>query len=68
MLSEPMARRSFLRINLAAVAAGGSLLVGCGEGEKKPLVIAPEDDPSQKAKESMDYFKNNNLKKGAPKK
>jgi hypothetical protein len=66
MRNENAGRRSFLLTSLAL--AGGALLAGCeGGGSDKVETVKPAEDPSVKAKESMDFYKNN-MKKGAAKK
>ena len=57
-------RRSFVLSALAVV--GGSSLAGCGEAEKD-VTVTKQVDPMQQAKDSMDYYKNNRLKKTAKK-
>jgi hypothetical protein len=61
MSQDRLARRSFLVSSLAVAA--GSLLVGCDSGPDKEITVTKQEDPMQKAKESMDFYKNNNLKK-----
>ncbi|WP_435011887.1 hypothetical protein P12x_005983 (plasmid) [Tundrisphaera lichenicola] len=55
-----ISRRSLLTSALALTA--GMLHAGCGGSEESAKEIR-EADPSEKAKESMDYYKNNMLKK-----
>lgn len=57
-------RRSFLFSGLAI--AGGTLLAGCGGSEPQTNSIKAVD-PAEKAKDSMDFYKSNHLKKGAKK-
>lgn len=59
MHREWMARRSFLLSALAAV--GGGLLAGCADASKD-VEVTKQEDPSIKAKESMDFYKNSMLK------
>jgi hypothetical protein len=63
---EPASRRSFLLSGLAL--SGGALLAGCGGGDEKAIEVTKQEDPSLKAKESMEYYQKNMLKKGAAKK
>ena len=65
MQRERNSRRSFLLGGVAAVS-GSLLLGGCGDAAK-PTADAKQDDPTVKAKESMDYYKNNMMKKAAKK-
>ena len=58
-------RRSFLLSGLSV--AGGLFLAGCGESQKEGS-LKVEEDPTDKAKESMDFYKNTYLKKGGRKK
>jgi hypothetical protein len=66
MRQEHVARRSFL-LSLLAVS-GGTLLAGCDSGADKEVSVTKQEDPMAKAKESMDFYKNNMSKKGAAKK
>jgi len=58
-------RRSFVLSALAIV--GGSSLASCGEAEKD-VSVTKQVDPMQQAKDSMEYYRNNTLKKTAKKK
>jgi hypothetical protein len=60
---EPTTRRSFLLSGLAL--SGGALLAGCGGGDDKAIEVTKQEDPSIKGKSSMDFYKNNMLKKKA---
>ena len=62
---EQATRRSFLLSGLAL--SGGVLLAGCG-GDDKPVEVIKQEDPSIKSKDSMDFYKNNMLKKKGAKK
>jgi len=62
MHSERIARRSFLLSAFAATGAA-SLLAGCGD-DSKEVTVTKQEDPSLKAKESMEFYQKNNLKKG----
>ena len=57
-------RRMFLLAGLAATC--GAALGGCDGGSGKDATVTKQEDPSIKAKESMDYYKNN-MGKGAAK-
>ncbi len=61
MQREWNSRRSFLLTGMAA--ATGVMLAGCGGEGDKAGAVTKQDQPEDKAKESMDYYKNNNLKK-----
>lgn len=60
MYQVSISRRSLLTSALAITA--GLLHAGCGGDEEAAREIR-EADPTDKAKESMDYYKNNMLKK-----
>jgi hypothetical protein len=66
MRREPIARRSFLSSALAL--AGCGFLLGCDGGGGKEVEVTKQEDPAAKAKESMEFYKNNMMKKGASKK
>jgi len=55
-------RRSFLFNGLPVAFA--VLFAGCGGGEKEGT-LKVDVDPADKAKDSMDYYKKQHLKKGA---
>lgn len=65
MQCEQAARRSFLLSGLAL--AGGALLAGCGGGDDKAIEVTKQENPADQAKASMEFMKNNMLKKGAKK-
>jgi hypothetical protein len=58
---------SLLGFGLSLCSVG--LIVGCDDGKSGTIQIEKAEDPAQKAKDSMDYYRNNKMKKpGAPKK
>ena len=60
MHSRNWRRRSILLAGL--LSAGVLPIVGCGSGESQAPPKA-EEDPTVKAKDSMDFYKNNMKKK-----
>jgi hypothetical protein len=50
---------------LSATMACAALLPGCGSST--PDVVIPAESPAEAGKDSMDYYKNNVMKKGAAK-
>ena len=58
-------RRSFLLSGLSFASV--VFFAGCGGGEKEGTLAKVDEDPADKAKDSMDYYKKNYLKKGARK-
>ncbi len=59
-------RRSFLVLMSTVATTTGMLLAGCDGGAPKEDL--QKIDPAEKAKDSMDFYKNNQLKKGGAKK
>lgn len=54
-------RRPSQFLALAAVCAGMLVYAGCGGAGEDEVVIPPEP-PAEKAKDSMDYYRNEVLK------
>lgn len=60
MLRDLTSRRSFL---LSCFAAASGLVLGGCSGSEQSAPPKAEDDPSVKAKDSMDFYKNKVMKK-----
>ncbi len=63
MILKTAAGRMLLLTSALACSAS---LPGCGSST--PDVVIPAESPAEAGKDSMDYYKNNMMKKGAAKK
>lgn len=63
MLRARLIRKSMAFLLGPAVIACTAAISGCGDSDG-PAEFKPENAPAAKAKDSMDYFRNNMNKKG----